>query len=206
MEKEMDQTQIFKKALEAIKNNPNDLQNRFGLATLFLYGIGTEKNEKKAFDMLSELSKKKNVSAIEGLANMYIEGQYVDINLDKVEEIIQDQLLTINTGKSLNSAGYLYYKLLFKVSGTQSVLYAHKGFELFNKAVELGYEEANYYLGDYYLFGRNTCLIDENKAYFHFKKAALVGHEEAIERVRDIENTQKFKQGLGFAKLLSGLF
>ncbi|MEQ1312586.1 tetratricopeptide repeat protein [Acinetobacter sp. XH1639] len=202
----MDHNQIFKNAVEIERTNPNDLQNRFGLACLFLYGIGTEKNEKKAFEMLSELSTKKNVSAIEALANMYIEGQYVEINLDKVEKIIQDQLVTMNTGKSLNAAGYLYHKLLFKVGGNQSVLYAHKGFELFNKAVELGYEEANYYLGDYYLFGRNTCLIDENKAYFHFKKAALVGHEEAIKSVRDMENTQKFKQGLGVAKLLSGLF
>ncbi|MCJ8145370.1 sel1 repeat family protein [Acinetobacter sp. A3.8] len=202
----MDPSQVFKNALEVEKTNPNDLQNRFGLACLFLYGIGTEKNGKKAFDMFSELSAKKNVSAIEALANMYIEGQYVNVNLEKAEEIIKEQLIKINSGKSLNSAGSLYYKLLFKVGGNQSTLYAHKAFDLFNKAVELGYEEANYYLGEYYLFGRNTCLIDENKAYFHYKKAALVGHEDAISKVRDIEKTQKFKQGLGLAKLFSGLF
>lgn len=202
----MDYKQIFQNALEVEKANPNDLQNKFGLACLFLCGIGTDKNEKKAFDIYTELSAKNNVSGIEALANMYIQGQYVNVDVNKAEEIIQDKLIKINSRKSLNSAGSLYYTLSFKVGGNQSIVYSHKAFELFNKALELGYEEANYYLGEYYLFGRNTCLIDENKAYLYFKKAALVGHDEAIARVKEMENTQKFKQGLGVVRLLSGLF
>ena len=144
---------------------------QFQLAMMYLYGIGVEHNDNKAFQLFEKAAIQDFLPAINGLAMVYKYGEGVEHNDAKAFQLFEKAAIQ-GLLPSINHLA-IVYKYGEGVEQNDT-----KAFQLFEKAAIQGYAESQFQLAIMYL---NSEGVEQNdvKAFQFFEKAAYQVHIES---------------------------
>ncbi|GBC45474.2 kinase-like domain-containing protein [Rhizophagus irregularis DAOM 181602=DAOM 197198] len=131
-------------------------------------GIGTDIDEKKAFELHHKATDLGNTIGINNLGHCYEEGIGTDIDGKKAFELYQ-KAADLGNAYGINNLGHCYKK------GIGTDIDEKKAFELYQKVVDLGNAIGINNLGHCYEKGIGTD-IDEKKAFELYQKVADLGN------------------------------
>ncbi|RIA79075.1 hypothetical protein C1645_841582, partial [Glomus cerebriforme] len=171
--KNKNENEVFNYTLD----NKNILQNISLLAIFYRYGIGTEINEIKAFELYKEAAKKEHIDSLYDLGYCYQHGIGTKKNEIKAFELYKE---AAEKGQidAINNLGDCYY------NGIGTEKNEIKAFELYKEAAEKGQIDAINDLGNCYHDGIGT-EKNEIKAFESYKEAAEEGQINAINNLGD---------------------
>ncbi|RIA84981.1 kinase-like domain-containing protein [Glomus cerebriforme] len=158
-----------------ILDNKDIPQNIFLLAIFYQHGIGTEKNEIKAFELCKESADKGNVVSIDKLGCCYLYGIGIEKNEIKAFELYKE---AADKGyvTSINNLGHCYRHGM----GTEKN--EIKAFELYNFAAKKGHINSINSLGYCYHYGIGT-EKNETKAFELYNITAEKGNIDSIHQL-----------------------
>lgn len=161
--------QLYLRAAEA-----GDAESQYISGAMYLKGLGTGKDFKKAFQLLYDAAKKgKSTSESEQiLAQAFLLGSGVPKNYRKALQWYQIASESGNK-EAQNELGFMY----FVGNGVEQDV--DKGGEYFLKAAYNGLAIAQYNVGIMYSTGRGVNESDIEKSYAWFNVAAANGHQPA---------------------------
>ncbi|GET03286.1 kinase-like domain-containing protein [Rhizophagus clarus] len=145
------------------------------LAYCYRYGIGTEKNEFKAFELYKKATDRGHVDSIYNLGECYYNGTGVEKNESKAFELYKD---AAEKGyiKSIHQLGNCYQH------GVGTEKNEIKAFELYKKAAEKDHLNSLHDLG--YCYQHEIGIKkDEPKAFKIYKEAAQKGFVKSIHQL-----------------------
>ncbi|RIA82399.1 kinase-like domain-containing protein [Glomus cerebriforme] len=152
--------------------NNQDNSNSIVLLGVFNYfGIETEIDKQKAFELYKKAANLENIFGINNLGNCYLHGIGTSVDKRKAFELFQKSA-NLENACGINNLG-CYYK-----NGIGTNVDKRKAFELFQKAANLGNVSGINNLGYCYDDGIGT-KIDKQKANELYQKAASLGNSEA---------------------------
>lgn len=158
----------------------NDIDGIYGLGVCYKKGIGTEKNEAKAYQCFLKASEYGVLDAQFELAECYYYGK--GTRMDK-ERALDLYLKTANLGKKEAQFMVGYY-LMYNQGGPFFSIISRrdtvKAFGWFLKSAEQGYHPSQRRLGAFYESGTNPCVRNLEKAQYWYQKAAEQGNEKAL--------------------------
>ncbi|RIA82665.1 kinase-like domain-containing protein [Glomus cerebriforme] len=126
--KNKNENEVFNYTLD----NKNILQNISLLAIFYKYGIGTEKNEIKAFELCKEAVEKGLINAMNNLGYCYQHGIGTEKNKNKAFELYKEAAEKGLIDSIHNLGDYCYY------DGIGTEKNEIKAFELYKKAADKG--------------------------------------------------------------------
>lgn len=182
-----DEKQDYKKALEIFEQNQEDGEALYYLGKAYLYGMGVEKDEKKAFEYAQKSADKNNPSGLNLLGVMYQYGEGVE--KDELQALMYyKQAANLGNTKAMANIGICYYK--------SNVIKAdfNVAKEWFLKAIENGYINGYLNIGDMYYDNYQDkdalswYLLFESKINFHTNKAFKERVSLLCKRNNDDEN------------------
>ncbi|CAB4419745.1 unnamed protein product [Rhizophagus irregularis] len=150
----------------------NKKQNIIFLADFYKHGIGTEKDEIKAFELYKKAAEKGQIDLTCMLGKCYQNGEGTEKNLEKAFHWFQKAAENGDEEAIFNLA-----KCYYNGEGTEKNL--EKAFYWLQKATENGDEKAMFILAMYYKNGEGTEKNLE-KAFHWLQKAAEKGQNDAI--------------------------
>jgi TPR repeat protein len=160
---------ISKEICNLLSNDQNDSDSIFIFGYFNYVGIGTDKNFKKAFNLLCNASKHDHILAQYFLGECYQNGTGTMRN-EKLAFEYFERIANKNYAIGQVSVGNCYADGL----GVEKDL--KKAFDWYEKAVENGNEAAMHNLGLFYLNGNEFIEIDYQKAFELFQKSAEREH------------------------------
>ncbi len=152
---------------------------QFRLVYCYLFGIGVEKDEQKAFNLITQLAKLQNADALYWLASIYIHdnGNFVQQNIDYGLE-----LLTRSANKGCKFAefeqGFLLYSSNINKQDKQN------GLEMLKKAADKSEPRAMFVLSKLLNEGIDV-EKNQQKALEFLLKSAKSGYQPAINYLND---------------------
>ncbi|GES97447.1 kinase-like domain-containing protein [Rhizophagus clarus] len=166
--KNINENEIFNYLL--VKNN--ELKNIQTLAIFYYYGIGTEKNEVRAFELYKEAAEKGHIDAIHQLGECYYYGIGTEKNEARTFELYKE---AVEKGhiNAMYQLGKCYYHGI-GIENNRIMAYS-----LYEKAAEKGHINAMYQLGECYYYGIGT-EKNNARAFELYKNAAKKGHINAM--------------------------
>lgn len=144
-----------------------NIKAEYNVALCFLFGEGTFKDEKQAFDMLNKLANEKgHVKSIFYLGEIYHFGLGVDVDYEKAMFYYKEALKKEpHNLKAKYCIAYAYY------AGTGVEKSYEQAYKMFYDLVHKdNYEEATFHLGECYYLGRYV-QQDYQKAFEYFNRA-----------------------------------
>lgn len=217
----------YDKAIEIFKNHEDKSDVQYYLGKAYLYGMGVEKDLKKAFNYATKSTDAKNSDGINLLAVLYANGD--GVQKDEMQALIYyKEAAALGSIKAMMNIGEMYVTGSFvKEDVKQAIYWAKKAYEngsvrairvlgnLYSSTGTENYEEAvkyyNMYLNHkdadsskiafiYYKLG-NICHDDYEKSIFYYKKSAKLGDDGAIARVYShyMYKTYQFEKGIKIA-------
>ena len=170
---------IRAKSLSELQSNADqgdpNFQNLLGL--LHREGLGVEKNEDKAFELISKAAAKEVPSAEFNLGRFYMIGVGCDIDFDKAIH-----WLTISADHGNERAAYSLGYMYFKGFGVeQDYKKAISWFELSQWSM------AKHYLGICYYFGYGV-EINEEKAIIYFSQSKTINSSMFLKHIAENVN------------------
>ena len=75
-----DNKEKHKEAIEIFQKFPDDAESEYYLGKAYYYGMGVEKDERKAFEYAKKSADKNNSSGLNLLGVIYLDGKYVSKN------------------------------------------------------------------------------------------------------------------------------
>jgi TPR repeat protein len=161
--------QLYLQAAEA-----GDAEAQYISGGMYLKGLGTEKDFKKAFKLLHDAAKngKSSAESAQILGQAFLLGSGVPKNYEKA---LQWYHLAAEKGskEAQNELGFIY----FVGNGVEQDV--EKGGSFFIKAAYSGLVVAQYNVGIMYYTGRGVAAVDLEKAYGWLNLAAANGHQPA---------------------------
>lgn len=156
-----DLNKAFELLTKSVENNCKE--SKIYLGQCYNFGLGVEKDLKKAFYWYEEASKDGDVNALIKLGFLYRDSS-MEINFEKsFQYFLQSAEKGSPEGMYLVGLGYL------NAEGTQFDL--KKGLEYFEKSSELDYDPATTFLGECYLKGE-IVEKDFSKGFNYYLKSA----------------------------------
>ncbi|GES93543.1 kinase-like domain-containing protein [Rhizophagus clarus] len=143
------------------QNNPNYI---FLLGEFSYFGIGTDINKKKAFELFQKAADLGNALGMYNLGDCYLNGIETDIDKKKAFELFQ-KAADLGNANGIINLGNCY------LDGIGTDIDKKKAFELFQKAADLENAPGINSLGYCYLDGIGTD-INKKKAFELYQKAA----------------------------------
>lgn len=141
------------------------------LAQMYNFGIGIEKDEKKAFRWFKKAAENGSSSAMNALATAYNEGKFVSKNA-------REEIRWLKTAAENGDSDALFKLGVYSYSGKKMKKDIHRAFNYFEKSAHLGQPTAWYNLGIMYRNGDGV-KKDVDKARSWFERAALIGDYKA---------------------------
>ncbi|GBB83985.1 hypothetical protein RclHR1_10630003 [Rhizophagus clarus] len=164
--------QEINKCLLNTQNNSNSI---FLLGYFTFYGIGTNINKPKAFELYKKAAKLENMTAQLVLAEIYIHGKGPKkdnvLAFDLTKKLAEKEYLA-----GINLLGYCYG------CGVGTDINMVKAFELYKKAADLGNSIAQYNIGLLYQYGLGIGQ-DMSQAIYWYKKSAEQGYQYSQEKL-----------------------
>lgn len=198
---------------------------KLNLAISYNFGLGTEVNEKAAFDIYNELIEKYNdPKSYYYMGEFYYWGGPVEVDYEKAYYYYTEALkYNPNYLKAKFSIAYLYY------SGKGIEENNEKAFNIFKELVEKhNFSKAYYFLGWYYYWGKvveqdykkaieyfNEAIKNKQNTYeskyylgeiFMFGRGVSADYEKAKEYFEDILNEEHNEAYYKLALMYSGKF
>ncbi|GBB88654.1 hypothetical protein RclHR1_15210001 [Rhizophagus clarus] len=149
---------------EYLLDNIYKQQSVFLLAIFYNHGIGTEKNENKAFELYIEAAENGDIDALNALQYYYQRGIGTEENKNKVFKLYKEAA-QIGKVDAIHHLGYCYE------NGIGTKRNKIKAFNLYKEAAEKGQIDAIHRLGYCYQHGIGT-KKNEIKAFELYKEAA----------------------------------
>lgn len=168
--------QSYAKALQLYLQaaGAGDAEAQYISGGMYLKGLGTEKDFRKAFKLLHDAAKngKSSAESEQILGQAFLLGSGVPKNYEKA---LQWYHLAAENGSrdAQNELGFIY----FVGNGVEQD--AEKGGAFFTKAAYNGLVVAQYNVGIMYYTGRGVTAVDLEKAYGWLNLAAANGHQPA---------------------------
>ena len=158
------------------------------LATLYLKGIGTEQNIRKALELYQQSVNNGNALAMFNLGRIYYEGKYIAKNITEGLALIYD---AANLEEPL---AYDYLGFLFTKGGEGVDIDYVEAVKFLEKAAEKGLKDAQNNLGFLYEKGLG---IEQNseKAFLLYQQAASDGNVVALKNL-----ARCYAEGIGITK------
>ncbi len=189
--------ELFEKAAEL-----GDVFSQTNLGLCYLFGDGVKKNERKAYNWFSKAAYNGNACAKVQLANLMVNGEKIAHDYARAESLYKevvgavkkeatdlDDIMSIKkplvgfVDRSTYNDAAINLAILY----TEFFRYYEKAFPLLKEMAEVGYAEAQYYLGVAYMYARGTEINKENAKYW-LKKAVEQGHSSAEYHLNILEN------------------
>ncbi len=153
-----DDDKKYKDAIEIFQNNLEDGEAQYYIGKAYLYGMGIEKDEKKAFGFATKSGNQNNSAGLNLLGVLYADGK--GIEKDIVQSMLYYQKAAkLGNAKSMRNIAFHYYYL---EKYDESILW-------FNKAIENGAKEVYSIIGEVYQFD----IKDYTKALEYYKEAII---------------------------------
>jgi hypothetical protein len=152
-------------------NNQNQLNSIILLGVFSHFGIGSDVNMKKAFELYRKAANLGNAFVMTNLGYCYERGIGTNVNVKKAFELYQ-KAANLGYAFGIYSLGYCY------MNGIGTRLHEEKAFELYQKAANLGNLNGINGLGHCYDNGIGT-VIDKRKAVGLYLNAANLGSSTA---------------------------
>ncbi|EXX52205.1 uncharacterized protein OCT59_023847 [Rhizophagus irregularis] len=143
------------------------------LAAFNYFGIETDIDKRKAFELYKKAADLGNADGINDLGYCYHWGIGTDINKTKAFELYQ-KAADLGNKYGMIGSGICYE------CGIETDIDKRKAFELYQNAADLGNSSGMYYLGYCYHYGIGTD-IDKRKAFELYQKAADLGNAFGID-------------------------
>lgn len=156
------------------------------LAYFYLHGIGTNNDEKLAFDLYSKSSELGNTNSMVELSNFYRDGRVVDVDTIKAYDLSKEAA-DLSSPIGMTQLAYFYAYGIVVPKDTR------KAFELTKSATLLNNAQAMHQLGVFYRKGIGT-LKNEHEAFSWIYKAAEMGSSDAM-----VELVEMYQKGIGVA-------
>lgn len=132
---------------------------QYNLGVLYLDGNGVVQDVSKAVSLLAAAANQGHAGAMNDLGNLYIDGKYVQRDDKRGIAYYQQAVDNGNAVGAYNLARHYWH-------GSHGVpLDSVRAFQLFHDAAELGYADAQFFLGRLYFEGRGT---DKNDVLARF--------------------------------------
>lgn len=148
-----DDEKKYKEAIEIFLKYPNDGESQYFLGKAYLYGMGLEINEKKAFEYAKLSALNNNPSGLNLLGVMYEYGN--GIAKDELQALMYyKQAANLDDTKAMMNIAHMYQHGIFIKKDFHEALY------WYNKAYDKGLLFALAYIGDLYMYD----LKDDEKA------------------------------------------
>jgi TPR repeat protein len=147
------------------------------LGHCYSWGIGTNMDLKKAFELFQKAANLGNLIGMCNLGLCYKEGLGTDKNGQKAFEIYQ-KAAELGNSRAINSLADYYQ------NGIHTDINKQKAFELYQKAANLGNYFAQYELALMYEIG-DEIKKDLDKAVYWYKKSAEQGHTYAQNKLKE---------------------
>lgn len=160
----------FKKA-SSLGHGPSFL----GLARCHFYGLGVKRSYKLAHDYTAQAIRHGSNNARLFFSLFYLQGYYVDVNLDKAYDLIYDHLQ-----KKDPYAQYIMGNIYLKTNQID------KAINILEKAASNGLVEASNLLGSIYLIGEHVSK-NETLSKKWYQNAANMGSKQAKQILDGIE-------------------
>lgn len=191
---------FFEFCKDLYKSVPSNLEAGFQTALCYLDGIGTERNENLAIELLNEITEKGHPNAPDVLADIYFDGlnsiqpdikravQLYEIAAENYNDHAQNALgicyrdgvgVDVDFGKAIhyfqsaanqNNPIAMYHLAMMYLNGKGVDADSNKAVMFLTKASELGYTIASVQLGLIYQFGQGV-EKDPKKAFSYYNYA-----------------------------------
>lgn len=205
-----DETKEYKKAIEIFEKNQENGEAQYYLGKAYLYGIGVEKDTKKAFEYAQKSAKQNNSSGINLLGVVYQYGEGVE--KDELQALMYyKQAANLGNTKAMRNLGISYAvgdiikkdyneaeKWLLKAYelGSSEVayelgkLYSLNEFKEYQEAIRFfyEYEKTNSQNLDYVYFRMGDCFYALNQyeeSYNYYLKSAELNNPDAMIELYD---------------------
>ena len=156
------------------------------LAYFYLHGIGTNNDDKLAFDWFSRASELGNTNSMVELSNFYKDGRVVDVDTIKAYDLSKEAA-DLSSPIGMTQLAYFYAYGIVVPKDTR------KAFDLTKAATLLHEAQAMYQLGLFYRKGIGT-FRNEREAFSWIYKAAEMGSSDAM-----VELVEMYQRGIGVA-------
>ena len=155
-----DEEQKYEQANKIFMKNLDNSESQYYIGKAYLYGMGIEKNVKKAFEFAKKSSSKNNSSGLNLLGVLYQYGEGVEKN--ELEALkYYKEAANFNNTKAMKNLGKIYF-----LGGERITKDYGKAEKWFLKAYELGDTTASYDIAQFYA---STEIKQCEKAIHYYK-------------------------------------